>query len=124
MDIQSIINGLLNDQALTAIIATAVLLTVADFVTGVSAAIAAKTFQSVWVADFISTHVVGRVFPITTVAVLGHFEPSLFILAGLASAAYVAETLGSIREALALPKAMEIVRASQTNDFYTSDPTV
>jgi hypothetical protein len=58
------------------------------------------------VADFIQTHVVGRVLPISILAVLGHFEPPLALLAATAAGAYAVETLGSIRESLMLPKAL------------------
>lgn len=100
-----IINGLVADQALTALVVTVVLLTAADLLTGIAAAVARKTFALAQVADFIATHVVGRVLPIVGVGVLGHFETSLFALAAAAAAAYALETLGSIRANLLLPPA-------------------
>ncbi len=96
------LTGLLADQALTGLIVGLVILTTADFITGISAAFRTGTFDPQSVTDFLGYHVVGRVLPIAAIAVLGHFEPSLWALAGLAAGAYTVETLASIRDNLML----------------------
>jgi hypothetical protein len=119
MDITGItqfLQSIAGDQAVTAIITTAVILTLADFVLGVAGAVRLGTFTPDQVAKFIQTHVIGRVLPIATVAFLGHFEPTLLLLAGTASAAYVAETIGSIADSLQVP-------APQAEDGAIADPT-
>jgi hypothetical protein len=100
---QEIIDGIVNDQALGALVVTACLLTAADLASGIFAAIREDTFDPTWVARFIRTHVMGRVVPITLVAFIGHFEPALFAIAGLAAGAYAIETLASIRHNLMVP---------------------
>lgn len=114
--IQAFLQGIAADQGVTAIISTAVVLTTADLVTGVGAAARQGTFQASQVAKFIQSHVIGRVLPIASVAFLGHFEPALMVLAGLAATAYTAETLGSIRDSLSLPPA-------QAGEGAVAEPT-
>lgn len=97
-----ILNGLLADQALTALVVGLVGLTVADFLTGITAAFRTGTFDPASIAQFLQTHVIGRVLPIAVVAVLGHFEPALWAIAGLAAGAYTVETINSIKKNLQL----------------------
>jgi len=98
----NVLDGLLADQALAGLIMGLVTLTIADFLTGISAAWRSETFDPACIATFLSTHVVGRVLPIAAIAVLGHFEPALWALAGLAAGAYAVETLASVRDNLNL----------------------
>jgi hypothetical protein len=98
----ALLNGLLADQALTALVMGLVVLTLADWITGVSAAVRSGTFEAGLIAAFVQTHVLGRVVPIAAVAVLGHFEPALWALAGLSAGAYTVETIASIRGNLML----------------------
>jgi len=100
-----------NNEALRAIVLTTVVLAAADFVLGVSAAIVAKVFNADYITNFIRKHVVGRVFPIITVSVLGVIEPTLFVIAGLAASAYAVETIGSIRDSFNLPREVAEQRA-------------
>jgi len=100
-----------NNEALRAIVLTTVVLAAADFVLGVSAAIVAKVFNADYITNFIRKHVVGRVFPIITVSVLGVIEPTLFVIAGLAASAYAVETIGSIRDSFNLPREVATAKA-------------
>ena len=101
----------LNNDALRAIVTTTVVLAIADFVIGVSAAIVARIFSPDYITNFIRKHVVGRVFPILTVSVLGVIEPTLFAIAAAAAAAYAIETIGSIRQSFALPEEVRKAKA-------------
>lgn len=96
----TIIDGLLNDQALTALVAIVAITTLADLIVSTSFAIAAGTFKVEYLLDFLKSHVAGRIFPIVTLAILGHFEPALFAIAAPAAAAYVVETLASLKESV------------------------
>jgi hypothetical protein len=100
LDLLAVINGVFADDAVRAIIIACSVLTGADFIVGVGAAFGTGTFKGSEIAAFIQSHVLARLLPILTVAVLGHFYAPLFAIAGLASAAYVVETLASIRNNL------------------------
>jgi len=93
-----IINDLLADQVLTALITGLCILTAADFVVAVGAAFGRKDFDPTMVGDFILSHIVARVIPIAFCAILGHWYAPLGAVAALAGAAYLVETLASIRE--------------------------
>ena len=96
------LDGLLADQALAGLIMGVVFLTTADFITGVAAAWRSETFDPQCIATFLGSHVIGRVLPIVAIATLGHFEPTLWALAGLSAGAYAVETLASVRGNLML----------------------
>lgn len=99
----TIIDELLADQALTALITGLCLVTAADLIVGVGAAIGRHEFSPQMVGDFIFTHILARVVPISAVAVLGHWYVPLWALAAAAGAAYLIETLASIRDTWQLP---------------------
>jgi len=98
-----ILNELMADQVLTALITGLCILTAADLVVGVGAAIGRKQFDPTMVGDFILSHIVARVLPIAFCAILGHWYAPLAAVAALAGAAYLLETLASIRESWNLP---------------------
>lgn len=89
-----------------------VLVAVADFVTGVFAAVRDGTFAMDALAAWVRKHLAGRVFPIGTLLVLSYFggaSGGLFLGgAALAAAAYVAETVASVFGNLVPPKAADI----------------
>lgn len=99
------------NEALRAIVLTTSVLALTDLVLGVCAAIVAKVFDPNYITNFIRKHVVGRVFPIITVAVLGVIEPTLFAIAAAAAAAYAVETLASIRDSFKLPGEVKAANA-------------
>ena len=98
-----ILNDLMADQVLTALIAGLCILPAADFVVAVGAAIGRREFDPTMVGDFILSHLVARVIPIAFCVILGHWYAPLAAVAGLAGAAYLVETLASIRESWNLP---------------------
>lgn len=103
--LQDILGAIQADPA-GAIIVVAVAFALADFLTGVSRAIRMKAFDPRYLADWLQSHLLGRVMPIAGVALLGRFlavEP-LFAIAGLALATYVAEATVSIRDNLLVAK--------------------
>jgi hypothetical protein len=78
---------------------------IVDVGVGILAAITAGTFSPAHVADFIKTHVLYRVFPIASLAFLSLSVPEvsegtsmLWIMACGSLAAYLVETVGSVRE--------------------------
>jgi len=100
---ETIFDSLMADQALTALIAGACILTVADFVVRVGKVIGLREFDPTMVGDFILSHVVARVIPIAFCAIMGHWYAPLAAVAAMAGAAYLVETLASIRESWQLP---------------------
>lgn len=81
------------------------LVAVADLVTGVAAAVRTGDFEAGRVAQWIQTHLAGRVLPIAVVLVLAQWAEPLYAIAATAAATYVAETAASIRANLSLPAA-------------------
>ena len=98
-----IINELLADPVLTALITGLCIVTAADLIVGVGVAIGRKEFDPQQIADFIITHILARVIPISLCAILGHWYLPVAALAAAAGAAYLVETIGSIRESWQLP---------------------
>ena len=76
----------------------ALALTAVDFLFGVYAALKDGTFALDVVAAFLRKHLVGRVFPIGTLLLIGYYSHSPEMsAAGLAAgAAYLAETAASV----------------------------
>lgn len=89
-----------------------VLVAVADFLTGVFAAVRDGTFAMDALAAWVRKHLAGRVFPIGTLLILSYFGGGSGILflagAATAAAAYVAETVASVFGNLVPPKASDI----------------
>lgn len=77
-------------------------LTALRFVLGAYSAFADGTFVLSSVAAFLRSQVVGRVMPILTAAYFAYASDNVALIAttGALGAAYVAETVGSIQEAL------------------------
>jgi hypothetical protein len=77
-------------------------LTVLRFVLGAYSAFADGTFVLGSLAAFLRTQVVGRVMPILTAAYFAYASGNVALVAfaGTLGAAYAAETLGAIQEAL------------------------
>jgi hypothetical protein len=71
-----------------------------DFGLGVAAAFRDDTFSLDALAAFLRKHIAGRVFPIALLLMAGHFgsQPALLALGLAGAAAYVLETIGSIRD--------------------------
>jgi hypothetical protein len=74
-----------------------------DFMLGVLAAVRDGTFQLSAVAAWLRKHVAGRVAPIAVLLVAGHFgsQPALLAIGAIGAAAYLAETIGSIKDSWA-----------------------
>ena len=71
-------------------------LLIVDFVTGVSRALRTKTFAWDQIADFLATHVAGRWLGLVVLVALAPYAEVLVAIAGIAVAAYVAESIASI----------------------------
>lgn len=69
-----------------------------DFAFGVFASLRDESFSFDALAAFLRKHIMGRVAPVTLLAYMGYItgEPTMIGAAGIALAAYTAETLGSI----------------------------
>ena len=95
----------------------------ADFLTGTFAAMKDGTFSADALAAFVRKHLLGRVFPIGTLLVVGYFGGAAgqLILGGAiaAGAAYVAETAASILGNLAPPKESELKDTNPVNPVPT-----
>jgi hypothetical protein len=63
-----VIEQIIHDQALQAILVLALIASLADLAAGVIAAVVSHTFSVSKIAEFLSTHVLGRVIPIVAVA--------------------------------------------------------
>ena len=98
-----LINELLADQVLVALITGLCILTIADLVVGVGAAVGRHEFDPQMLGAFIGSHLIARVMPIAFCAMLGHWYLPLGALAAMAGAAYLVETLDSIRLTWNLP---------------------
>jgi hypothetical protein len=116
MNIGTAVQTFFNSPAGTAIVLLFALATL-DFVLGTLAAIRDKVFQMEAVAAWLRKHIAGRVLPITAVLLTGHlagglaFEDDGFsaiidpgtVLTGIGltmAAAYIAETVASLRDSL------------------------
>jgi len=88
-----------------------------DFLFGVYAAIRDGTFALDAVAAFLRKHLLGRVFPIGTLLVIGYYShDGAMSAAGLAAgAAYVAETAASVYGSINPPAASVAAEASTGN---------
>lgn len=80
-----------------------------DFAFGVFAALRDGTFAIDALAAFVRKHLLGRVFPVSVLAIAGYLtNDPLMIAAGAAAlTAYAAETLGSIYGSINPPKASQ-----------------
>ena len=74
-------------------------LALADFLLGVSAALRDGVFRLDSVAAYLRKHIAGRVFPIAILIALGYLgqQPALTAIGAASAAAYTLETIGSIR---------------------------
>ncbi len=81
-----------------------------DFAFGVFAAVRDGTFAIDAIAAFLRKHLVGRVLPVSLLAVVGYYTgDAVMITAGAAAlTAYAAETLGSIYGSIRPPAASEV----------------
>ena len=73
-----------------------------DFAFGTYAAFASGTFALDAVAAFVRKHLLGRVFPVGTLALMGYLTGDLVMNSAAAAAltAYAVETMGSIYNSL------------------------
>lgn len=78
-----------------------------DFAFGVFAALRDGTFALDAVAAFVRKHLLGRVFPVSVLAIAGYLTGDMVMITAAAAAltAYAAETLGSIYGSLSEGKA-------------------
>lgn len=111
MEIVNSLNGVLGEQ-LGPLTVSVFAVAFIRFALGSFAALRDGTFVLSSVAAFIRSQVLGRVFPILTTAFLagsieGEAGVALTVFAAGQGAAYVAETVGSIREALSPTAAIE-----------------
>ena len=91
---------------LTQIIGLTCLVTAIDILGGIALSIVHGTFTLAYVAVWLQSHVLPRVFPILALAVIGHGIPQLdiptipfaFGLAIAGCTAYVLETIASLRD--------------------------
>jgi len=91
---------------ITALATYLVLIAAADTLAAIVLSVVHGNFSATYVADYLRTHVLLRVFPIAALGILGHGikslgvpeipAVSLFATGGLA--AYLVETIGSIRD--------------------------
>jgi len=74
-----------------------------DFAFGVFGSLRDGTFALDSVAAFVRKHLLGRVFPVSVLAVMGYLTGDMVMITAAAAAltAYAAETLGSIYGSLA-----------------------
>jgi hypothetical protein len=81
-----------------------------DFAFGVFAALRDGTFAIDAIAAFLRKHLVGRVLPVSLLAVVGYYTGDAVMIAAGAAAltAYAAETLGSIYGSIRPPAASEV----------------
>jgi len=105
MDIQALLNspaGLAIYGALTAAFL--------DFAFGVFAALRDGTFALDAIAAFLRKHILGRVLPASTLAIVGYYSGSqpMIAAAGAALTVYAVETLASIYSSLKSPEPQPI----------------
>lgn len=80
-------------------------LMLADFAVAVGKAFQADNFQPLFVAEFLRSHVMGRLMPIVALVLLSTVAPPLVVVVGVSVAAYTVETVASIRANLSLDAA-------------------
>ncbi len=104
MDLSTIFDRLAANPAVSLTV-TAFVVALADFITGVGRAVRDGSFRVTALPIWLTSHIVGRVFPIAGTAILGlaFYEP-LYVIAGLGLATYLAESVKSIRENLLIPE--------------------
>ena len=96
----------LTNLTLTQVIGLTVLVTAVDVIAGIALAVVHGKFSLAYVALWLQSHVVPRVTPILLLAALGHGVPAFdipaippaFALAVAGLAAYVLETIASVRD--------------------------
>jgi hypothetical protein len=88
-----------------------------DFVFGVYAAFRDGTFALDAVAAFVRKHLLGRVFPASTLAIAAYYtgDPIMTATAAAALTAYAAETLASIYGSINPPAPSEAVSTPAEN---------
>lgn len=95
------------DLSLTGLFTYLLLLTFVDVGVNVLLSVKNGNFSGIYVADFIRTHILLRVFAIGSLGVLGHGVPAfdvpaipiVSVAATVALAAYAIETVASLKEA-------------------------
>src|SRR5574337_181007 len=93
---------------LTSFLVILVILAAVDTVVGIGKSLADHTFALDKVAEFLGSHVLGRILPLAAMAALGQgvvalgipAVPAAWALAAGGLAAYFAETVGSLRDTL------------------------
>ena len=105
----------------TQVLIAAVIVAIVDIATGILGAIGGHTFNSSFLADFLSTHVLSRVIPIAGSALLSQElgnspgGQALFGVALFGLGAYILQTLPSVGSNLALgPLNLPTVKISRT----------
>jgi hypothetical protein len=103
MDLSTIYERLAANPAISLTV-TAFVVALTDFITGTSRAVREGSFRAEALPTWLTSHVVGRVFPIAGTAILGYafYEP-LYVIAGLGLVTYLAESVKSIRANLLVP---------------------
>lgn len=98
-------------------------LTAVRFILGAYAALKDGTFVLSAVGAFIRSQVLGRIFPILTVAYFADASDQVALMGTAAAlgAAYVAETIGAIQEALSAT-AQEVVAEKTIRGEQTGNP--
>jgi hypothetical protein len=81
-----------------------------DFAFGIFAAAKDGSFALDAVAAFVRKHLLGRVFPVSLLSIVGYYsgDGAMIAAAGVALAAYTAETLGSIYGSIRPPAPSEV----------------
>lgn len=88
-----------NDPAIVGLLCVAA----ADTAVGIGTALRDGAFRLDQVGTFLASHVLARVFPLTALLLFGKGNPVIAAIATAAVAAYVAETVASMRRNLGLP---------------------
>lgn len=85
-----------------------------DFAFGIFAAVKDGTFALDAVAAFVRKHLLGRVFPVSVLALVGYYSNDGVMIAAAAAAlaAYTAETLASIYGSIAPAKDVPTLEAN------------
>lgn len=106
MDVQEFLNSTAGLAVKGALVAAFL-----DFAFGVFAALRDGTFALDAIAAFVRKHLLGRVFPVSVLAIAGYLTADTVMIAAGAAAltAYAAETLASIYGSINPPKASEVV---------------
>lgn len=104
--LNAIVDTLTSPAVGGAIVALAGLM-VGDFLTAISAAFKNDEISPLIIAEFLRSHVLGRLMPIVGLIVLSTFTPALVPVVGLAVGAYTVETIASIKANLDLHKPID-----------------